>query len=172
MTTFFMKIGKGFAGFCSGLNALASFSIFLILVFVCSDVIGRVFFNSPIMGTSEIVKVGVVCLVFMQVPWALWENRHIRSDLVAGRLNPTGQKIADLIRNLIALIAALCIFFANWKPMIKAWRILEYEGEGALHVPVYPLFTIIQLSSALIAIIAIYGMVNSIRSIIKSRQEN
>ena len=126
--TILLKIGKAFLGFCAGINAFASFCIFLVLIFVCTDVGGRIFFNAPIMGTSEIVKVGVVCLVFMQIPWAFWENRHIRSDLIAGRLGPLGQNIAAFFRHLIAIVAASFIFVANWKPMIKAWRILEYEG--------------------------------------------
>lgn len=165
--TFLLKIGRAFLGFCSGINALASFGIFLVMVFVCTDVAGRVFFNSPIMGTSEVVKVGVVCLVFMQVPWAFWENRHIRSDLIAGRLGPKGQIIAAMVRNLMAFAAMCFIFIANWKPMMKAWKILEYEGEGALHVPVYPLFTIIQMGSALASIIAAYALIKNIQSLVK-----
>lgn len=172
MNSLFIKIGKAFLGFCSGINAFASFSIFLVLVFVCTDVAGRVFFNAPIMGTSEIVKVGVVALVFMQVPWAFWENRQIRSDLIMSRLGPKGQAIGALARNLIVLFASVCIFLANWKPMMKAWRILEYEGEGALHVPVYPLFTIIQLSSTLAAIIAIYSLVKNVQSLVNFQPEN
>jgi TRAP-type C4-dicarboxylate transport system permease small subunit len=169
---FLLKIGKAFLGFCSSINALASFGIFLVMVFVCTDVVGRVFFNSPIMGTSEVVKVGVVGLVFMQVPWAFWENRHIRSDLIAGRLGPRGQIFAALVRNVIAFSAMLFIFLANWKPMMKAWKILEYEGEGALHVPVYPLFTIIQLGSGLAAIIAVYSIIRNIQSLVKPQPEN
>ena len=142
------------------------------MVFVCSDVIGRVFFNSPIMGTSEVVKVGVVCLVFMQVPWAFWEDRHIRSDMIPGRFGPKGQQFAALLRNLIALAAMVLIFIANWKPMMKAWKILEYEGEGALHVPVYPLFTIIQLGSGLAAIISFYFMIRNIQGLIQTQPVN
>jgi|SaaInl7_200m_RNA_FD_contig_61_334264_length_2762_multi_7_in_0_out_0_3 C4-dicarboxylate transporter, DctQ subunit len=170
--TFLLKIGRAFLGFCAGINAFASFCIFLTLIFVCSDVIGRIVFNSPIMGTSEIVKVGVVCLVFMQIPWAFWENRHIRSDLIVGRLGPRGQIIAAVFRHLIALIACILLSVANWKPMMKAWRILEYEGEGALHVPVYPLFTIIQIGSALAGIIAIYFLIKSVQELLSYQPEN
>ncbi len=159
------SIGRWFIGLISGINALASFSIFLVLVFVCSDVIGRIFFNSPITGTSEIVKVGVVFLTFMQIPWALFENRHIRSDLIMGRLSEIGKQMAGLFRNLIGLAAFLFIFFANWKPMLKAWKLLEFEGDGALQVPVYPLYTIIQISSLLAALITIRGLVDGVRAI-------
>lgn len=169
---FLIKISRAFLGFCSGINALGSFGILLVMVFVCTDVIGRVFFNSPIMGTSEIVKVGVVCLVFMQVPWAFWEDRQIRSDMIPARMGPRGQYLAALVRNLVAGAAMVFISFANWKPMIKSWKILEYEGEGALHVPAYPLYTIIQLGSALAAIISLYFMIKNIQGLIQPQKEN
>ncbi|MBU2646451.1 TRAP transporter small permease [bacterium] len=172
MISFFKKVGQTFLGFCAGINALASFAIFLVLIFVCSDVIGRIFFNSPIMGTSEVVKVGVVFLVFMQIPWGFWENRQIKSDLITARLSPKKQIVATVVRYLFVLFAAICIFAANWKPMLKAWRILEYEGEGALHVPVYPLFSMIQLSSALVAILAVYQLIINVRELFQPPKED
>lgn len=160
------SVGKSYLSFCSSLNALASFSILLVMVFVCCDVIGRVVFNNPIVGTAEIVKIGVVCLVFMQVPWAFWEERHVRSDIVTGRLGPKRQQLAKLFRSLVALLAAVAISISNWDPMIKAWQTLEYEGEGALRVPVYPLFTIIQLSGLLIVLIMLYRIVITVYELI------
>ena len=165
-------IGRAFVGFCSGINAFASFCIFLILVFVCTDVAGRVFFNSPIMGTSEIVKVGVVMMAFMQIPWAFWENRHLRSELITGRLGPMGQLIASFFRHIIAIAAGLLISVANWKPMLHAWRIREYEGEGALEVPVYPLYTLIQLGSALVVIISFYYLIRTIQEMFGRKAED
>lgn len=157
----FLKVVAGF-------NACGSFCIFLILVFVTGDVVGRVFFNSPITGIPEIVKVAVVGITFMQIPWALWTNRHIRSDLISARLGSRGQGLLALIRNIIAAAAFICIFIANWSPMIKAWEIFEYEGGGALHVPVYPIFTLIQIGSALAAAIALLRMVINIRDLTTS----
>ncbi len=159
-------VWNGFLRFTASLNALGSFGIFLILLFVTSDVVGRVVFNHPLTGTPEIIKVGVVGVVFMQIPWALWTNRHIRSDLIVARLKPRAQVVAALIRNIFAAAAFICIFIANWQPMIKAWQILEYEGEGALHVPVYPIFTLIQLGSTLAAVIALYNLWQNIKHLL------
>lgn len=155
----------GFLKVIAGFNACGSLCIFLILVLVTSDVVGRVFFNRPITGIPEIVKVAVVGITFMQIPWALWTNRHIRSDLISGRLGSRGRGVLALARNTIAAAAFICIFIANWRPMIKAWEIFEYEGGGALHVPVYPIFTLIQIGSTLAAVIALSGVIKNIRDI-------
>lgn len=162
------SIGCGFLKIIAGFNACGSFCIFLILVFVTGDVAGRVFFNRPITGIPEIVKVAVVGITFMQIPWALWTNRHIRSDLIAGRLGSRGRGVLALIRNIIATAAFICIFIANWHPMMKAWEILEYEGGGAMPVPVYPVFTLIQIGSALAATISLSRIVVNIRNLTTS----
>ena len=159
------RIGRGFLKVIAGFNACGSFCIFLILVFVTGDVVGRVFFDSPITGIPEIVKVAVVGITFMQIPWALWTNRHIRSDLISARLGSRGRGLLALTRNIFAASAFICIIIANWRPMIKAWEIFEYEGGGALNVPVYPIFTLIQIGSTLAAVIALSGVIKNIREI-------
>ena len=159
------RIGGGFLKVIAAFNACGSFGLFLILVIVTGDVVCRVFFHSPITGTPEIVKVAVVGITFMQVPWALWTNRHIRSDLVSARLGSRGRGVLALIRNIFAAATFICISIANWNPMITAWEILEYEGGGALNVPAYPVFTLIQIGSALAAVIALSGIVKTIRDL-------
>ena len=38
-------------------------------------------------------------------------------------------------------------FVSSWSGTIYAWKIFEYEGEGALRVPVYPIKSLILLGS-------------------------
>ena len=52
------------------------------------------------------------------------------------------------------LFAAIAV--GGWTDMIQGWEILEYQGIGALEVPVYPIRTIIIVSAILI--VAVYGM--------------
>ena len=159
-----MKIWKAVVKFTAALNAIGAFGILMIMVLVFSDVVGRNFFNSPITGVPEIVKVGVVMFTFMGIAWTLRRNRHIRSDLLPSRLGVNGKEIMSLIRHLFFAGVCVCIMIATWDPMIKAWQILEYEGEGSLHVPVYPLFTLIQIGSALAAIMALAGALQNIKN--------
>ncbi|MFH1090603.1 MAG: TRAP transporter small permease [Pseudomonadota bacterium] len=167
----FKSVWNAVVKLSAGLNAVGAFGVFLIMVFVFSDVVGRNFFNSPITGVPEIVKVGVVMFTFMGVPWALRTNRHIRSDLIPGRLGTKGQEIMSLIRHLFFMGVCICIMIATWGPMIKSWQILEYEGEGSLHVPVYPLFTLIQLGCILAAIIALSCILQNIKNMRRLKTE-
>ena len=52
------------------------------------------------------------------------------------------------------LFVLLC--YSSWHLTMQAWEVLEYEGEGALRVPTYPVRTIILFCSGLMVIQ--YGM--------------
>ena len=81
-------VGKGFVKFVSILNAMATLWIFLIMFLTTADVLGRMFFNAPITGTPELIKVSLVGIVFMQLSHTFWMNRHIRSELILSKLGP------------------------------------------------------------------------------------
>ena len=46
----------------------------------------------------------------------------------------------------------LAIAYASWVPMLNAWEISEYSGEGALRVPTYPVRSVVVAMSLLAAI--------------------
>ncbi|MGM0573974.1 MAG: TRAP transporter small permease [Bacteroidota bacterium] len=170
MTNIIVSLSRASARIIEGSGALASIFIFLVMIWVTADVIGRVVFNSPITGTAEIIKVGVVCVVFMQIPFAVLTRRMIMSELIVGRFSGIPQIIATLFRDLLTLACFLFICFANWEPMLHAWKILQYEGEGALSVPVYPLFTFIQIGSTVAVLISIKFVFDGIRAFLAARK--
>ena len=89
---------------------------------------------------------------FLQLGHTLWVGRHIRSELILDKLSPGIREGWNCIIYLLGAIAFLIIFGASLQPFIESWKILEFEGEGALRVPVYPIRTIIVLGSAAAAI--------------------
>ena len=164
---FVKKIGRAYVKIISILGAIATASLFGIMFLMMADILGRVLFNQPVKGASELIKTSIVAIVFMQIPYTLWVGRHIRSELLISRLKPATREIMLSIMYLFGAGIFIVIIFASWENMITGWKILEYEGEGALRVPVYPIRTIIVLGSALTAILFIY---KSIEGILKSRR--
>ena len=143
----FKAIGKGFLGLSAGMSKLAAFWIFAIMLFMMADIVGRIF-NHPLAGAYEIVKVSIVGIVFLQIPHSLWQDRHIRSNLIIGRLNPVAKEVLNAPIYLLGAAIFVLIFVSNWGPTLLSWKILEIEGEGAFQVPVYPVRSIILLGSA------------------------
>jgi TRAP-type C4-dicarboxylate transport system permease small subunit len=156
-------VGKGFARFVSTLNAVATLWIFLLMFLTTADVLGRVLFNTPITGTPELIKVSLVGIIFMQLPHAFWMNRHIRSELILTRLGPTTRALFNSLAYLVGAAVFLGIFATSWSATITGWEILEYEGEGALRVPVYPIRTILLLGSLITSILFTVRFIQHVR---------
>ena len=164
---FVKKIARAYIKIISILGAIATAWLFGIMFLMMADILGRILFNHPVKGASELIKTSIVAIVFMQIPYTLWVGRHIRSELLISRLKPATREMLLSIMHLFGASIFIGIIFASWETMITSWKILEYEGEGALRVPVYPIRTIVVLGSALTAVLFIY---KSIESIQKSRR--
>ncbi len=131
------------------LNAIGTAWVAGITVLISCDILGRVLFNSPIVGVPEVVKVSVVGIVWLQMAHTLKIGGHLRSDVILGRLTPKNQSIVNIIAySLGALIFGLVVY-SGWNTMIMAWELGEFEGEEPARIPTYPLRTIVLLGAAL-----------------------
>ena len=165
------RFGKGFLKVVSAMNAIATFWIFLIMFLMTGDVFGRVLFSLPITGTPELVKVSLVGIIFMQMPHTFWMNRHIRSEFILMKVGPVSRGVLNCVAYLLGAAIFLGIFVSSWSATVMSWDILEFEGEGALRVPVYPIRTIILVGSSLTAILFAVRFIQNIHLISKiSRQ--
>lgn len=136
-------------GLMTVLNAAGTAWIGVITLLIISDILGRVLFNSPIIGVPEIVKVSVVAIVWLQMSHTLKIGGHIRSDAILGRLPPRGRAFIDLIASLLGAFVFGLLVYAGWHNMVEAWSIGEFEGELPVRVPTYPVRTIVLLGAAL-----------------------
>ena len=133
------------------MHALASAWMFLLMFLTTCDVIGRVFFNHPIPGVPELIKVSLVFICFLLLPEATNKMRHIRSDVLVKRLGSCTSNILSIIRFLLGMLLLVAIAIGTWDKMIEAWKIWEYEGEGTIRVPMAPVRTTIMICSILAA---------------------
>lgn len=133
------------------LLAVAAVLAFLICFLVCADVIGRVAFNHPIKGTPEIVSFSIVVICFLQAPFAIRSGGMIFVDAVTSRLPPLAQRVFEIICYLLGAAFFSIVCWGSLDPSIHAWTSNEFEGEGALRVPVWPTRFVIVLGTFLAA---------------------
>jgi TRAP-type C4-dicarboxylate transport system permease small subunit len=157
--------------FTSFMNAAATMWTFLLMFFMTADVFGRIFLNHPLTGAPELVKVSLVGVVYLHMPYTLWINRHIRSDLLSARMGPKLKLAMDIVMHLLGAALFAAIFFASWDPMFEAWKIGEYEGEGALRVPTAPIRTILVLGTSLTMVLYAVRAVEKISKILFVEKE-
>ena len=136
------------------LLAVAAAIIFLLSFLVVADVIGRGAFNSPVKGTPEIVSMSIVIICFLLAGYAVHSGGMLRTDVVVAMWGRRGIAFADLASGLLGAAFFLLILWGGYEPSLHAWFSNEFEGEGALRVPVWPARFVVMLGAALV--IAIY----------------
>lgn len=146
------------------LLAVAAVLAFLICFLVCADVIGRVAFNHPIKGTPEIVSFSIVVICFLQAPFAIRSGGMIFVDAVTSRLPALAQRVLEIIGYLLGIAFFSIVCWGSIDPSIHAWTSNEFEGEGALRVPVWPARFIIVLGTSLAALNYLFLIVERIRT--------
>ena len=122
-----------------------------IAVIIVVDVVGRYLFGSPLLGTTEIIKNSIVTITFLQIPLAVYRGNMIRTTFLYDRLKPKIQRTFRALTYITGLIFFFAIAWSSITPAYEAFLVSEYEGEGALRVPTYPVRILIVVNSLFIA---------------------
>lgn len=139
-------------GFMAALNVMGSIWVLLVMVLITSDVIGRAFFNAPLVGVPEIVKVSVVGIVWCMMAHTLRIGAHLRSTFLLDRMPATVRRLMEIASCVMGIAVFALIVYSGWNHMIEAWRIGEFEGEAPARVPTYPIRTLVLIGAALTAL--------------------
>lgn len=132
------------------LLACAAVIIFLLGFLVCADVVGRAIFNSPVKGTPELVSMSIVIICFLLAGYSVQSGGMIYTDIVSGAFGLRGLAFAQLLSATLGIAFFGLIVWGSYEPMIHAVTSGEYEGEGALRVPVWPARIVVLLGAALV----------------------
>lgn len=137
------------------LNALAAVGtlwIFMIMLLIVADVVGRNFLSMPITGVAEIAARSVVAIVFLMLPAAALNNTLIRADFLIRhlrRVGPTTVHLMDMAFALVGSILFALIALAVWPDTLVAWKTSEFFGvRGVWTLPTLPFRFLIVLGAA------------------------
>lgn len=143
-----------------GLHVLSASWVLFLAFWIVADVLMRAFLSAPIRGTSEVLKNSVVAITFMQLPLAIYAGSMLRTELFSELV---GRNFRRLLRTAAFILGAALfalIAWSSWNGAVVAFNIGEYEGEGALRVPTWPvrfllIFTAIYTAIAYAAMIVL-----------------
>jgi TRAP-type mannitol/chloroaromatic compound transport system permease small subunit len=140
-----------FEGLLSLLNSVGTLWIFVLMAVICSDVIGRTAFNSPLPGVLELVRLSIVAIVFIQLGHTLRAGRITRADHLIIKLQQRWPRLGFGLQGLFELAGAAVFFVllqASLPLFLRSWASGEYAGiEGYVTYPVWPVRLIILVGS-------------------------
>jgi len=134
------------------LLAFAATLAFLLSFLVVADVIGRTVFSAPVKGTPEIVSMSIVIICFLQASYAIRSGGMLSVDLIPALLPARVREALAALACLLGLAFFGVVVYGGLEPLQHAWSSNEFEGEGALRVPVWPARLAVILGAALAAL--------------------
>lgn len=145
-----------FGAVVAGMNSVGTIWLAALMFLVCTDIILRYVFNSPIDGVTEIVEISIVSIVYLQLAYALKSGRLTRSDAVFNAiLNrvPVLGNLLGILFNLIGAALALLIVYGSWPQMLAAYKNQHYVGNvGVFTFPEWPSWLLVSIGSGVVAI--------------------
>jgi TRAP-type transport system small permease protein len=122
--------------FSRGLSYIGNAAIALMMLLTTLDVVGRYFFNAPVLGAYEITEYLMLIMVFSFLAFAQSQKAHISVDIVFDRLPLL------LRRFLVRCNSFLCLVMLIFTTYMGVHRVLDLIGSGAsstqLKIPDYP----------------------------------
>ncbi|MGH8670000.1 MAG: TRAP transporter small permease subunit [Burkholderiales bacterium] len=131
------------------MNAAGSVWILLLILLVSADALGRSFFLYPIVGTTELVTLSIVGIVFMQLADTIRGGRLTRSDSLLAVLP---LRAAAALQGAFCLLGAAFMALGLWGSVPLLQEAIERNywigNEGVFTAPVWPVKTIVVVGLA------------------------
>ena len=130
---------------------LAAFWAFVLCFITLADIIFRAL-NLPLQGTKEIIANSVVIIVFLQIGFAVRSRSMLGADFLVSIFGPGTRRYLAVFSFLLGALFFAILFNGAIEPALRSFANGEFDGEGALRVPVWPTRFTILIGSALAVI--------------------
>lgn len=143
-------------GLSNLLAAVGTVWIFLMMMLVVADVLGRNFFDAPITGVAEFAARSVASIVFLQLAAAVCSGRMTRSDFllrIIGRRSNAALKALEVFNVVLGSLLFVLLAVIAWPELREAMQTSEYFGvQGVYTVPTWPFRALIVAGSVVAAL--------------------
>ncbi|MDP4299321.1 TRAP transporter small permease [Leptothrix discophora] len=108
-------IDKVIAGYCRWIGYLIAAAMAVMVVLVFGNVVMRYGFNSGFTLSEELSRWLFVWLTFLGAVIALRENAHLGTDMLVGKLGPTGKRICMGLSLALMLYVLWLLFQGSYE---------------------------------------------------------
>lgn len=127
---------------------LAAFWAFVLCFITLADIIFRAL-DFPLQGTKEMIANSVVIIIFLQIGFAVRSRSMLGADFLVNIFGPNTRRYLTVFGYLLGALFFAILFKGAVEPAIRSFANGEFDGEGALRVPVWPTRFTILIGSAL-----------------------
>ena len=136
--TILRRIDRMLERFLGIMDGIASVSIFVIMILITADVLSRLIFNKPFVGTAEIVSSIIIIVCFLEIPYVAVKGAHVRTTMLYDKVGAKGKLIIDILAAFLGILVYSFIIRASWGNLLHAISIGEAEIAGSFRVTTVP----------------------------------
>ncbi len=120
----------------SNLSYLGSIALFSMMLLTTVDVVGRYFFNKPVLGAFELTEFLVLILIFSFLAPSQAKKSHVAVDLLFQHLPGRLRAMIDIFNHLLCTLFMALIAYRGY---VRAFEIKEFgEATSNLGIIKYP----------------------------------
>ena len=151
-------IDKGASAYCKLLEVLLVVLLAAMVVMVFGNVVLRYAFNSGITVSEELSRWAFVWMTFLGAIVAVKESGHLGTDMLVGRLGPTGKKICLGLAETLMLYCCWLIYAGSLEQTrinfdveapVSGWSMAWVSGVGVVFAVSAALFHLLKLGRLL-----------------------
>jgi len=137
-------------------------AISLMMTIGAFEVILSVALNFRIPGAKETIALLMVITVFSFLPYAFHNKQIVTIDILVSLYNNKMKSVYEIVCCIFGLAIFMPITILSFSVAWRSFKIHEYTG-GSLAVPIYPAKIMVFLSSCLLCIQMILGLLKVIQ---------
>ncbi|CTQ64653.1 TRAP transporter small permease subunit [Roseibium alexandrii] len=149
----------------NGFNMIAAFSILSLMFLAVAQVLGRLFFNTPIPGFIDITEQAMAIFAFAGVAYCQRVGGHIRMEIVLGKLRGRTLYIFEMIGVIVIAFTVALLIWGSLYHFDRSWSIGDSTMD--IRLPTWPSKLVIPVALSLLflrLLMQIYGYARLVRN--------
>ncbi|HHT46851.1 MAG TPA: TRAP transporter small permease [Firmicutes bacterium] len=147
----------------SCLDKFAQIILCVSILLVVSNILLRVFFGSPILGTYEYVGFCSSLIIGLSLAYCALQNGNIAVEFFHQKLSPKIQVVTDSIMGIAAFVFFI---FAAWHMSRFAYSmVLSGEVAASTGTPVYYFVYLVTFGILMLCLVLLSQIINTIRQV-------
>lgn len=111
--------------------------VFLLMLMVTAEIIGRHVFGAPIPGQVEMATLSLIVILYLGLSYTQLEGGHIRVDIFVSRLQRRKRELLEGVALFLCLIPSVMMMLATAKQARISVLGQEFVA-GVINFPVWP----------------------------------
>ena len=157
-TRIFQRAIDRINGIASAGTHIGGFLLFLMMLLISADAIGRYVFHDSIKGSLDIIEIILVFVVFFSVSQVEVLKSHVSVTLIFSRFPKGLQAVLSIFTSLLCFGVS---FLMARQLALRGWAQISHTTSysQSLEIPLWPVFLVASLGLLLLSLVLLMGFI-------------